>query len=140
MGPPPVDRGRPGSKQHLICDAGGIPLAVALTGGNRNDITQLIPLIARSRPSGAGADGPCASRGSCSPTAATTTTSTGGSFELAASRHASPAAASLTAPDWAGTAGSSNAGSPGYMRSSGSAPATNAEPTSTSVCCNWPAH
>ena len=39
-----VDRGRPGSKHHLICD-GGIPLAVSLTGGNRNDVTQLIPLI-----------------------------------------------------------------------------------------------
>ena len=28
-----------------MCDAGGIPLPVTLTGGNRNDITQLIPLI-----------------------------------------------------------------------------------------------
>src|SRR3954453_19737935 len=45
VGPSPVDRGRPGSKHHLICDAGGIPLAVSLTGGNRNDITQLIPLV-----------------------------------------------------------------------------------------------
>ncbi len=45
VGPSPVDRGRPGSKHHLICHAGGIPLAVTLTGGNRNDITQLIPLI-----------------------------------------------------------------------------------------------
>src|SRR5688572_21860926 len=36
---------RPGSKHHLICDAGGIPLAVSLTGGNRNDVTQLIPLV-----------------------------------------------------------------------------------------------
>jgi transposase len=35
----------PGSKHHLIVDAGGIPLAVSLTGGNRNDITQLIPLV-----------------------------------------------------------------------------------------------
>ncbi|WP_280908692.1 IS5 family transposase [Streptomyces sp. SAI-117] len=41
----PVDRGRSGSKHHLICDATGIPLAVALTGGNRNDITQLVPLL-----------------------------------------------------------------------------------------------
>jgi transposase len=45
VGPSPVDRGRPGSKHHLICDAGGIPLAVSLTGGNRNDVTQLIPLV-----------------------------------------------------------------------------------------------
>ncbi len=44
-GPSPVDRGKTGSKHHLICDGGGIPLAVTLTGGNRNDITQLIPLL-----------------------------------------------------------------------------------------------
>ncbi len=140
MGPSPVDRGRPRFKHHLICDAGGIPLAVTLTGGNRNNIAQLIPLIDAVPPTRGRRGRPGASRASCSLTAATTTTSTGGSFVLAASPHASPAAASRTAPDWAGTAGSSNAGSPGYMRSSGSAPATNAEPTSTSVCCNWPAH
>nr|WTB29371.1 IS5 family transposase [Streptomyces sp. NBC_00830] len=44
-GPSPVDRARPGSKHHLISEAHGIPLAVALTGGNRNDVTQLMPLI-----------------------------------------------------------------------------------------------
>ncbi|WP_456294371.1 IS5 family transposase [Streptomyces chartreusis] len=41
----PVDRGRTGSKHHLITDATGIPLAATLTGGNRNDFTQLIPLL-----------------------------------------------------------------------------------------------
>lgn len=40
-----VDRGRTGSRHHLITDATGIPLAVTLTGGNRNDVTQLIPLL-----------------------------------------------------------------------------------------------
>ncbi|MFD6464630.1 IS5 family transposase [Streptomyces goshikiensis] len=44
-GPSPVDRARPGSKRHLIVDGQGIPLAVSLTGGNRNDVTQLIPLL-----------------------------------------------------------------------------------------------
>jgi transposase len=44
-GPSPVDRGRPGSKQHLLADATGIPLAFSVTGGNRNDVTQLIPLL-----------------------------------------------------------------------------------------------
>jgi len=45
VGPSPVDRGRNGSKHHLITDAAGIPLAVTLTGGNRNDVTQLLPLL-----------------------------------------------------------------------------------------------
>jgi transposase len=44
-GPSPVDRGRSGSKHHLLVDATGIPLAWTLTGGNRNDVTQLIPLL-----------------------------------------------------------------------------------------------
>ncbi|CAL9330402.1 hypothetical protein SUDANB146_06444 [Streptomyces sp. enrichment culture] len=41
----PVDRGRTGSKHHLITDATGTPLAATLTGGNRNDVTELIPLL-----------------------------------------------------------------------------------------------
>ncbi|WP_431907594.1 IS5 family transposase [Amycolatopsis thermoflava] len=44
-GPSPVDRARTGSKHHVITEGGGIPLAVTLTGGNRNDITQLAPLL-----------------------------------------------------------------------------------------------
>ena len=49
-GPSPVDRGRRGSKQHLLVDGGGIPLAWTLTGGNRNDITQLLALLDRVPP------------------------------------------------------------------------------------------
>ena len=49
-GPSPVDRGRNGSKHHLLVDATGIPLAWTLTGGNRNDVTQLIPLVERIPP------------------------------------------------------------------------------------------
>ncbi|MFD7084469.1 IS5 family transposase [Streptomyces sp. NPDC059918] len=44
-GPSPVDRGRPGSKHPLIVDRHGTPLAVTLTGGNRHDVTQLLPLL-----------------------------------------------------------------------------------------------
>jgi transposase len=29
----------------LLTDAGGVPLSVVLTGANRNDITQLLPLL-----------------------------------------------------------------------------------------------
>ncbi|MGW5782113.1 IS5 family transposase [Streptomyces sp. NPDC003863] len=45
--PSPVDRARPGSKHHVLVDGQGIPLAVSLTGGNRNDVTQLMPLLAK---------------------------------------------------------------------------------------------
>jgi transposase len=44
-GPSPVDRARTGSKHHLITEGHGIPLQVSLTGGNRNDVTQLMPLL-----------------------------------------------------------------------------------------------
>lgn len=44
-GPSPVDRAKTGSKHHLIVDTHGIPLAITLTGGHRNDVTQLLPLI-----------------------------------------------------------------------------------------------
>ena len=44
-GPSPVDRALPGPKHHVITEAHGTPPVVSLTGGNRNDITQLIPLL-----------------------------------------------------------------------------------------------
>lgn len=49
-GPSPVDRGRAGSKHHLLVDPSGLPLAWTLSGGNRNDITQLLPLVERVPP------------------------------------------------------------------------------------------
>lgn len=49
-GPSPVDRARRGSKHHLICDANGVPLGITLTGGQRNDVTQLLPLVDGLKP------------------------------------------------------------------------------------------
>ena len=40
-GPNPTDRGKAGSKRHLVVDARGTPLGVVLTGANRHDSTQL---------------------------------------------------------------------------------------------------
>lgn len=34
-----------GSKHHVITDAEGVPFAVRLTGANRHDVTQLLPLV-----------------------------------------------------------------------------------------------
>jgi transposase len=44
-GPSPVDRRKKGSKHHVLTDAKGIPLSTRLTRANRNDITQLLPLV-----------------------------------------------------------------------------------------------
>lgn len=44
-GPHPTDRAKRGSKRHLICDARGVPLAVRLTGANRNDSQEALVLV-----------------------------------------------------------------------------------------------
>lgn len=44
-GPNPTDRRKPGSKHHVIVDAGGVPLATIVTGAHRHDVTQLEPLV-----------------------------------------------------------------------------------------------
>ena len=41
MGANPVDRGKPGSKLHLVCDGSGLPLAAVVTAANVNDTTML---------------------------------------------------------------------------------------------------
>ncbi len=49
-GPNPTDRGKPGSKHHVITDAQGVPLAAGVTGAHRHDVTQLLPLVDRIPP------------------------------------------------------------------------------------------
>jgi transposase len=44
-GPNPTDRAKLGSKRHLICDGRGIPLAIQLTGANRNDSLEALTLV-----------------------------------------------------------------------------------------------
>jgi transposase len=45
IGPNPTDRAKSGSKRHLICDGRGVPLAVRLTGANRHDSQEALPLV-----------------------------------------------------------------------------------------------
>ena len=44
-GPNPTDRGKPGSKHHVLTEANGIPPSAVLTGTNRHDVTQLLHLV-----------------------------------------------------------------------------------------------
>lgn len=44
-GPNPTDRRKAGSKHHVLTDAHGVPIVATLTAANRNDITQLLPLL-----------------------------------------------------------------------------------------------
>ena len=43
--PNPTDRAKPGSKRHLISEGQGIPLAIRLTGANRNDSQEALALV-----------------------------------------------------------------------------------------------
>ncbi len=122
-GPSPVDRSRPGSKHHLIACGRGTPLAVSLTAGNRNDITQLLPLVdaipplrgrrgrPRRRPGKLFGDRAYHSR--------------------AARRQLRLGPRARTAPGSGENAGSSSVRSPGCTNSVVCAFATNDEPTST---------
>jgi transposase len=49
-GPNPTDRRKLGSKHHVVVDGHGIPLQVQLTGANRHDVTQLLPLLVNIPP------------------------------------------------------------------------------------------
>lgn len=44
-GPNPTDRGKPGTKHHVLTDAQGIPLATQATGANVADVKELVPLV-----------------------------------------------------------------------------------------------
>ena len=131
-GPSPVDRARPGSKHHLITDGQGIPLAVSLTGGNRNDVTQLLPLLDKI-PAVAGVVGRPRRR----PDALLA--DRGYDHDkyrrlLWAARHPPghrPNEASRTAPAWASSAGWSSARSPGCTASAACGSAGNDATTST---------
>lgn len=105
VGPSPVDRGRPGSKHHVIVDRLGTPLAVSLTGGNRHDVTQLIPLLNAIPRIRAVVDALATGPSGSSLTGATTTTSTAACRGSAGSSPSSPAEVSSTALASAAPAG-----------------------------------
>ncbi|WP_327181242.1 IS5 family transposase [Streptomyces sp. NBC_01334] len=44
-GPSPVDRGKPGSKMHVLSDANGLPLRVGLSAANTHDSLALKPML-----------------------------------------------------------------------------------------------
>lgn len=46
-GPNPTDRGKNGSKRHLLVDGRGAPLSLIVTGANRHDVSQLESVLAR---------------------------------------------------------------------------------------------
>ena len=56
-GPNPTDRGKSGSKHHLLTDAHGIPLNATVTAANVNEVTQVLDVLSDMPPVG-GKPGP----------------------------------------------------------------------------------
>ena len=56
-GPNPTDRGKSGSKHHVMTDAHGIPLSALTTAANVNEVTKVLPVLFGMRPVG-GKPGP----------------------------------------------------------------------------------
>lgn len=44
-GPNPTDRGKPGTKRHLVTDARGTPLGFCLSGANRHDSVMMVATL-----------------------------------------------------------------------------------------------
>jgi transposase len=51
-GPNPTDRGKSGSKHHVMTDAQGIPLSSTVTAANVNEVTQLLDVLTSMPPVG----------------------------------------------------------------------------------------
>jgi transposase len=56
-GPSPTDRGKSGSKHHVMTDAQGIPLAATVTAANVNEVTEALRVLTSMPPVG-GKPGP----------------------------------------------------------------------------------
>lgn len=50
MGPSPVDRGRAGTKHHLLTDGQGVPLAITITAGNTHDTRAALTTVVDLNP------------------------------------------------------------------------------------------
>jgi transposase len=108
-GPNPTDRAKRGSKRHLICDARGVPLAIRLTGANRNDSQEALRWSMRFSRCTANAGDSGSGRIVCSGIAATTRRKFGVAFGHVTSYPWWPCAAHSAGLAWAGGGGSWNA-------------------------------
>lgn len=130
-GPNPTDRGKLGSKRHLIVDRNGVPLAFCVTGANQHDSVVFEELVDALPPIGASRGVHDAGQASYTLTRPTTSTVAAITSKSRASRHASLARGSSAATAWGVIAGSWSARTPGWRTWASCASASNAESIST---------
>jgi transposase len=114
----PTDRGKRGTKHHLVVDAQGIPLAVLVSAANVHDSRMMLVTVDAIEPIRPNpAVDRAGDRTSCTPTKATSTGTFAWPCASGASSRALPVAASSPRTDWAATAGWLNAPFPGSTAS-----------------------
>jgi transposase len=130
-GPNPTDRAKRGSKRHLICDGRGVPLAVRLTGANRNDSQEALALVDAIPRCTAHTGGRGSGRTVYSGIAATTRRAFGGVSGFVTSCLCWPCVAPSMGVAWVGGGGSWSAPSPGSVSFGVCGCGMTNEPTST---------
>ncbi len=131
-GPNPTDRGKAGTKRHLVTDARGTPLGVCLSGANWHDSMMMAPTLDAIPPVRNGRRGrPRHRPTNCTPTKPTTLNRADTSAGRVGLSRASHAAGSRAARGWAGTGGWWSARTLGSTASVGCRCATSDVQTST---------
>jgi transposase len=137
-GPNPTDRGKSGSKHHLMTDAQGIPLAATTTAANVNEVTQVFRVLTDLEPVG-GKPGPRRQKPRrLQGTGATTPTRCGSCCAGWGSHRSWAGGRGNTAAAWACSAGSSSGRSPGCTPSAGCGGAWIGSRRSRRPSCVWP--
>lgn len=131
-GPNPVDRGKKGSKIHLITERSGLPLSIGISAANTHDGQGLEPLVRGVPPIRSRADRVDDSPPNSMATRGMTTTTCGGGCAPGTSPRASHARASSPPRAWAATAGLWNGRWPGCPGAAACTGATSARPNTSS--------
>jgi transposase len=142
-GPNPTDRGKPGSKYHLLVDRGGIPLAVGLSAANTHDSVLLEAMVdavpaSRARAGRPGRPRKRPAKLHLDKGRATTTRAAGGHCIDVGSHPGSPDVASSPANGLAATGIWWSGPWPGWSATGACRSATSGAPTSCLGSSIWP--
>ena len=137
VGANPTDRGKPGSKYHLIVDGAGLPLAVLVSAANTHDSRLLVPLVDRVGRCEGGSVGRGGALCGCTPTRPTTSVVVGGRCGSVASAPGSPVVGCSPPGGWASSGGRWSGPSPGCWSTVASKSVTSGWPRSWRGWCNW---
>jgi transposase len=138
-GPSPTDRGKAGSKYHVLCDRDGLPLHALVTGANTHDSRMLAALM-DTNPGvreHAGRPGRPRRRPGKLHAEATTTPDAAVTWPNVGSGCGSHDVGSRTPPGSGGSAGSSSARCPGCWTSAAWRCGMTAPSRRSPRCCHW---